>query len=91
MRSRAKQETSHVHKRKCRTNSKKKLRPAAGPIDTANKIMIFISLAWPYRFFPFLFVVAGKRVWSGSHTHLVFAPPTVVGGDNLRNVIKIWI
>ena len=49
------------------------------------------SLAWPDRFFPFLFVVAENRVWSGSQTHLVFAPPSVVGGDNRRNVIKIWI
>ena len=46
------------------------------------------SLAWPDRFFPFLFVVAEKRVWSGSHTHLVLAPPTVVGGVNRGNVIK---
>ena len=36
-----------------------------------------ISLAWPDRFFPFLFVVAEKRVWSGSHTHLVLAPRKV--------------
>ena len=44
--------------------------------------IVAVSLAWPDRFFPFLFVVAENRVWSGSHTHLVFAPPTVVGGDN---------
>ena len=36
------------------------------------------SLAWPDRFFPFLFVVAEKRVWSGLHTHLVLVPPTTV-------------
>ena len=36
-----------------------------------------ISLALPDRFFPFLFVVAEKRVWSGSHTHLVLAPRKV--------------
>jgi len=26
-----------------------------------------------------IFVVAEKRVWSGSHMHLVLVPPTVVG------------
>ena len=36
-----------------------------------------LSLVWPDRFFPFLFVVAEKRVWSGSHTHLVLAPRKV--------------
>ena len=39
--------------------------------------MLSGSLAWPDRFFPLLFVVAEKRVWSGSHTHLVLAPRKV--------------
>ena len=34
--------TTHVHNRKCRTNSNKKLRPAAGPIDTAY--IIYVSM-----------------------------------------------
>ena len=37
-----------------------------------------ISLAWPDRFFPFLFVVAEKRVWSGLQTHLVLTPSNVL-------------
>ena len=40
-------------------------------------IKYYRSIAWPDRFFPFLFVVAEKRVWSGSHTHLVLAPRKV--------------
>ena len=44
------------------------------PIVVRDAYNNIISLAWPDRFFPFLFVVAEKRVWSGSHTHLVFAP-----------------
>ena len=36
------------------------------------------SLAWPDRFFPFLFVVAEKRVWSGLQTHLVLTPSKVL-------------
>ena len=36
------------------------------------------SLAWPDRFFPFLFVVAEKRVWSGLQTHLVLTPSNVL-------------
>ena len=36
------------------------------------------SLAWPDRFFPFLFVVAEKRVWSGLHTHLILTPLEVL-------------
>ena len=39
--------------------------------------MANISLAWSDRFFPFLFVVAEKRVWSGLHTRLVLAPRRV--------------
>ena len=35
------------------------------------------SLAWPDRFFPFFFVVAEKRVWSGSQMQLVLAPRKV--------------
>ena len=42
-------------------------------------IYLNISLAWPDRFFPFLFVVAEKSVWSGSHTHLILTSPTVAG------------
>ena len=56
------------------------------PVD---KCLFTTSLALPDRFFPFLFVEAEKRVWSGLHTHLVLAPPTVVGGENEENVIHI--
>ena len=40
--------------------------------------MELLSLAWPDRFFPFLFVVAEKRVWSGLQTHLVLTPSNVL-------------
>ena len=40
--------------------------------------MYITSLAWPDRFFPFLFVVAEKRVWSGLQTHLVLTPSNVL-------------
>ena len=49
------------------------------------------SLAWPDRFFPFFFVSAEERVWSGSQMQLVLAPTTVVGGDNNKNVINALI
>ena len=39
---------------------------------------VFCSLAWPDRFFPFFFVVAEKRVWSGLQMHLVLTPSNVL-------------
>ena len=55
-------------------------RPTASPMANSGGTLNFfgISLAWPDRFFPFLFVVAEKRVWSGLHTHLVLTPLEVL-------------
>ena len=40
--------------------------------------MFVSSLAWPDRFFPFLFVVAEKMVWSGLQMHLILTPSNVL-------------
>ena len=52
------------------------------------KGMVFRSIAWPDRFFPFLFVVAEKKglVWF-THTSRLRAPHGG-GGVNRGNVIK---
>ena len=49
-----------------------------GIVALESKLYMATSLAWPDRFFLFLFVVAEKRVWSGLHTHLVLTPLEVL-------------
>ena len=51
------------------------------------QFILSYSLAWPDRFFPLIFGVAEKRVWSGLQSLLILAPPTVVGSVNDGNVI----
>ena len=53
------------------------------------------SLAWPDRFFPYLFVVAEKRVWSGLQTHLVLTPSNVLINCIINTLVysekhKMW-
>ena len=49
------------------------------------------SLAWPDRFFPFLFVVAEKRVWSGLQTHLVLTPSNVLINCIINSIINTLV
>jgi len=42
------------------------------------------------QLFLFLLVVVEKRLWFGSHMHLVLAPTTVVKGDNEENLLLVY-